>query len=66
MCELWSFSVTLCLCSQDEGGLNSTTDLIIRVMDVQDSPPFFTNQPYLGEVSESAAVVSTLHTWFSL
>ena len=44
---------------QDEGGLNSTTDLIIRVLDVQDTAPFFSNQPYLGEISESAQIVST-------
>ena len=37
--------------------LNSTTDLIILVGDVQDTSPFFLNLPYMAEVYENASVV---------
>ena len=37
---------------QDNWGLNSTTDLVINVLDVPDTAPFFSNLPYVEEVDE--------------
>ena len=45
---------------QDRGDpvrLNSTTDLIINVQDIQDTAPYFNNLPYVAEVYENAIVV---------
>ena len=44
---------------QDGGFLNSTTDLIINVEDVQDTAPFFLNLPYIDSVPEDVPVVRT-------
>ena len=38
---------------QDDYGLNSTTDLVVNVQDVQDTPPFFMNLPYIEQVEEN-------------
>ena len=43
---------------QDGGGLFSTTDLVINVLDVQDTAPFFLNLPYMSAVREDVQVVS--------
>ena len=32
--------------------MNSTTDLVINVIDIPDTAPFFTNLPYVEEVDE--------------
>ena len=40
--------------------LSNTTDLIILVQDVQDTPPFFLNLPYIDSVPENASVVSRI------
>ena len=48
---------------QDNGDpqkLNSTTDLIINVLDVQDTPPSFINLPYMADVYENATIVSII------
>ncbi|XP_070180469.1 cadherin-related family member 1-like [Littorina saxatilis] len=43
--------------ASDQGtpSLNSTTDLFVTVKDVQDSPPVFTNLPYVKSVDENTA-----------
>ncbi|XP_070180220.1 cadherin-23-like [Littorina saxatilis] len=43
--------------ASDQGtpSLNSTTDLFVTVKDVQDSPPVFTNLPYVKSVNENTA-----------
>ena len=46
---------------QDGGGLNSTTDLIINVKDVQDTPPYFINLPYSTSIREDVPVVCILN-----
>lgn len=38
--------------SQDGGGLKTYTDLIIRVLDVQDTPPFFSQDSYATKIDE--------------
>ncbi|PVD37771.1 hypothetical protein C0Q70_00372 [Pomacea canaliculata] len=46
--NLYHYIVT----ATDGGGLNSTADLIFTVLDVQDTPPFFTGLPYTVSVDE--------------
>lgn len=43
----------LSLIAKDRAGLNSTTNVIINVLDVQDEPPRFLNAPYSVTINES-------------
>ena len=45
---------------QDQGGLNSTTVVIINVKDVQDTAPFFTSLPYMVSLPEDSTVGSSV------
>ncbi len=52
--------LTLFHCFVKDNGipiLNSTTDLVINVLDVADTPPEFLNLPYVTTVYENATVV---------
>ena len=53
--------------TQDFYGLNSTADLLIKVKDVQDKPPFFQGLPYLKYIDENstqAAIVRRIFVQF--
>lgn len=46
-------SIVLALKAVDRGGLSSTTEVIINVIDVQDEPPKFLNAPFSLNVEEN-------------
>ncbi|XP_077999702.1 cadherin-7-like [Glandiceps talaboti] len=48
--------------SEDDPKLNSTVEVEVTILDVNDNPPQFTNQPYNGKVSEIDRASSSILT----
>ena len=56
-CKCFKSRCGVCLL-QDGGGLNSSDELIIRILDVQDTPPQIQGTPYVITIPENIAIVS--------
>ncbi|XP_077999715.1 cadherin-23-like [Glandiceps talaboti] len=56
--------------AQDHGtdpeSLSSTTTVFINVLDVQDTPPFFINLPYFGDIDENMPVNTSVMLVYAL
>ncbi|VDI07003.1 Hypothetical predicted protein, partial [Mytilus galloprovincialis] len=51
---------------QDGGGLNGTATLIIKVLDIQNKPPYFTGQPFKAHILEESPIGTIVNFVFPI
>lgn len=51
-----TFNISVKYYFQDGYGLNGTATLLIKVLDIQNKPPYFTGQPFKAHVLEESPI----------